>query len=322
MKVNIIKTTVTYIAVLSILNMVGCAKQDLTKSTSFLNVAAYTNSIDSDYKITMKQDILSLMMAYPEYIVDVEKREDEKVYLVMKSGKRIIYDDKTVKSFEQKLANPDLQDMMEQEYPLIPINTLMAKNQDPGRGRVYSLLTEVYGGTRSKVESNLINVNVGKYSRFNKNNKAAEELKKVMKELIPIAQKNSKVAGSLFPSSGTYNYRIISGTGRLSPHAFGIAIDLARDNRDYWQWASEKQGAERIVSYPQEIVDIFEKHNFVWGGKWYHFDILHFEYRPEIILKARYFENKNINRKTWYEGAPVEEKNVKEYVKKIEEEIG
>jgi peptidoglycan L-alanyl-D-glutamate endopeptidase CwlK len=33
-----------------------------------------------------------------------------------------------------------------------------------------------------------------------------------------------------------------------------------------------------------EIVRIFEKHGFVWGGKWYHYDTMHFEYRPEIVL--------------------------------------
>lgn len=315
MRCKLMKNMPIYIAVFCVLSLLAYVKQPLDKNNAF------ASSIENTYEATMKQDILSLMMAYPEYIVGVEARENEKVYLIMKSGKRIIYDDKTVKSFEQKLANPDLQDMMEQQYPLTPIKSLMPKNEDPGRGRVYSLLSEVYGGSRSKVESNLTNVNVGKYSRFNKNNKAAEELKKVMQELMPIAQKNSKVATSLFPSSGTYNYRIISGTGRLSPHAFGIAIDLARDNRDYWQWASEKQGAERIASYPQEIVDVFQKHNFIWGGKWYHFDILHFEYRPEIILKARYFGNKDISRKSWYEGAPVEDSSVKEYIKKIEEGI-
>jgi len=36
-----------------------------------------------------------------------------------------------------------------------------------------------------------------------------------------------------------------------------------------------------------EIVDIFERHGFIWGGKWYHFDTLHFEYRPEILALAR-----------------------------------
>ncbi len=44
-----------------------------------------------------------------------------------------------------------------------------------------------------------------------------------------------------------------------------------------------------MLSYPKELVDTFEKNNFVWGGKWGHFDILHFEYRPEVLIKAKYF---------------------------------
>jgi hypothetical protein len=34
---------------------------------------------------------------------------------------------------------------------------------------------------------------------------------------------------------------------------------------------------------PHGIVDIFEKHGFIWGGKWYHYDTMHFEYRPELV---------------------------------------
>jgi hypothetical protein len=30
-------------------------------------------------------------------------------------------------------------------------------------------------------------------------------------------------------------------------------------------------------------VDIFERHGFIWGGKWGHFDTMHFEYRPELL---------------------------------------
>src|SRR5260370_39823973 len=37
---------------------------------------------------------------------------------------------------------------------------------------------------------------------------------------------------------------------------------------------------------PWEIVHIFEKHGFIWGGKWYHYDTMHFEYRPEMIVPA------------------------------------
>ncbi len=36
---------------------------------------------------------------------------------------------------------------------------------------------------------------------------------------------------------------------------------------------------------PREIMDIFEKYGFIWGGYWYHYDTMHFEYRPEILKK-------------------------------------
>jgi hypothetical protein len=33
-----------------------------------------------------------------------------------------------------------------------------------------------------------------------------------------------------------------------------------------------------------QIVKIFESKGFVWGGKWWHYDSIHFEYRPELTL--------------------------------------
>ena len=63
------------------------------------------------------------------------------------------------------------------------------------------------------------------------------------------------------------------------------AIDLNLKISDYWLWQSSKGGG--LIPYrnrmPQEIVDIFEKHGFIWGGKWYHYDTMHFEYRPELF---------------------------------------
>ena len=29
-----------------------------------------------------------------------------------------------------------------------------------------------------------------------------------------------------------------------------------------------------------------ERHGFVWGGKWLHFDTMHFEFRPELLHPA------------------------------------
>ncbi|MCE5221962.1 MAG: M15 family metallopeptidase [Clostridium sp.] len=275
-------------------------------------------SEDKDYKSEMKQDILILMLAYPEYIVGVEKKNDDEVYLIMKSGKKIIYDDKKQKSHEEKLANPDLQDMLEQDYPLEKGTEIMDKTFDPGRARHYELLNEVYGNSKTAIEKNLISLKYGYTNyQFNSKNKANTSLEEALKEVMPLSKTRGDIGSILYPASGTYNYRVISGTGRLSPHSYGIAIDLKSDKRDYWKWSSEKQGKERLKDYPKELVEAFEKNNFVWGGKWGHFDILHFEYRPEIILKAKYFGKFNSNN-DWYEGVPLEEEATKKCIEIID----
>jgi len=190
---------------------------------------------------------------------------------------------------------------------------------DPGRARSYVLLTEVYGSSRKAIESNLTKVKVGYNNyQFNRSNSAANSLQAVMKGVIPLSQTNQNVRKCLLPCSGTFNYRIISGTSRLSPHSFGIAIDLASDKRDYWKWASKEEGGKRLATYPNELVKIFETNGFIWGGKWSHFDILHFEYRPEIILKARYFTNSVDQKNSWYEGAPLQQVDIKNAIEKID----
>lgn len=273
----------------------------------------------SPYEISMRQDLLCLILAYPDDIKSIEKAEGDKIYLVLKSGIRLIYDDKKQKNMESKMTSPDLQDMLEQSYPLTTTRMLMDTDFDPGRVRMYGLLKEVYGSNQQQIEKQLGNVNVGgRNFQFSKSNGAGQALKSAMAELISLAQRNNKVAAAAFPSSGTYNYRVISGTNRLSPHAFGIAVDLARDSRDYWRWATREQGQKRLESYPKEIVEIFENNNFVWGGKWGHFDILHFEYRPEIIMKARYFGKEHTAGEPWYSGVP-ENNQTKEVIDQIED---
>ena len=128
---------------------------------------------------------------------------------------------------------------------------------------------------------------------------------------------DGKISNILYPGSGTFNYRLISGTNRLSPHSFGIAIDLKSDKKDYWKWSSKENGEKRINEYPEELVKVFEENNFIWGGKWGYFDILHFEYRPEIILKAKFFSEYDENNK-WYEGAPTDDEYTKKCIEIIE----
>ena len=79
---------------------------------------------------------------------------------------------------------------------------------------------------------------------------------------------------------GTYYYRKVAGTNRLSAHSYGVAIDLDTKYSRYWQWDKSHKFHNE---FPKEIIDIFEKYGFVWGGRWYHYDTMHFEYRPELF---------------------------------------
>jgi len=309
------KRLVVCVIAVCLLFAAGCVKDSPVSSIA-------VDSSDIKYDITMKQDLLCLMAAYSGYITDVERKEDGKVYIAMKSGKRIPYDDKKTKSFEQKLDNPDLQDMMEQLYPLSDIDELIPQDFNPGRIRVYALLKEVYGSSQQQVQANLDNVVAGyRHFQFNRQNNAANAFKTAMGELVSLAQQRKDVVPFLFPLGGTFNYRLIAGTGRLSPHSFGISVDLAVNKKDYWKWVSRDEGQKRLNVYPDEIVKVFEKNNFIWGGKWGYFDFMHFEYRPELILKARYFSGEYENGEAWYGSKPEAYTGAKDYIRLIDKAL-
>ena len=94
-----------------------------------------------------------------------------------------------------------------------------------------------------------------------------------------------------------YNYRFVDGTRTRSYHSYGLAIDLIPRSyggrHPYWRWAMDKEPDWWAVPYerrwmpPAALVEAFERHGFVWGGKWLFFDTMHFEYRPEVLLLAR-----------------------------------
>ena len=274
------------------------------------------------YEKNMRRDIFSLMLAYPDYITDIEVTDNSMVYLVLKSGGKVLYDDQKDKSDAVKFDYPDLQDMLEQIYHMGPIDSLMPEDYNPGRIRVYPLLKEVYGNNQSEVEKNLTGVTINsRQYRFNGSNRAALHLKEAMSEVIQLAKEKAELWQYINPINGTYNYRNISRTNRLSPHAFAIALDLASSKSDYWQWATREEGEKRLKSYPKELVSIMENNYFIWGGKWGQFDILHFEYRPEIVIKSLYFANSK-EEEIWYERLPLGgDESITEIVLLIEERL-
>jgi hypothetical protein len=78
---------------------------------------------------------------------------------------------------------------------------------------------------------------------------------------------------------GTFVWRPIAGTDRQSAHSYGVALDLDPTLGDYWRNSSPPRWRNRV---PQALVDAFEAEGFAWGGRWFHYDTMHFEWRPEL----------------------------------------
>ena len=227
---------------------------------------------------------LRLLKAYEAAIERVENNE-----VVFRNGKRMPYDDgKGEKSFEDWLENPDVEDMFSVQYAPGERAAPPPKNFDPGRARNEEFFRTVYGDCRtSEVARHMIEVTwlpkkSGEAIKFSRINHAAGRLAAVSKELDDLPDKFDVY---LRPSAGTFNCRAVAGTKNMSAHSYGIAIDIALKHAHYWRWTKAGNGAG--IAYkneiPFEIVRIFEKHGFIWGGKWYHYDTMHFEYRPELL---------------------------------------
>ena len=230
----------------------------------------------------------ALIKAYPNFLDRIDGND-----LVWKDGTRMVIDDgKGSKPFEAMLNDPDIKDMFAMTYPAGDKGLAPHVNFDPGRIRYLPLFIKMYGDCQ---KTNLVagagevvwlKKKYGKTVRFSNINGAASELQKVSDELDELPD---RFLGYLRPLQGTFNCRPIAGTNRLSAHGAGTAIDLAKAHSDYWLW-SKADASGRIIyknEIPWEIVRIFEKHGFIWGGKWYHYDTMHFSYRPEVLINAK-----------------------------------
>lgn len=84
--------------------------------------------------------------------------------------------------------------------------------------------------------------------------------------------KDAKINYS-FDDIQTYNNRYKRGGGGKSLHSYGIAIDI-NPSRNPATGRGELQ-----TDIPQQLIDIFRKYGFVWGGEWVgEYDPMHFEW--------------------------------------------
>ncbi len=225
-----------------------------------------------------------LIKSYPDFITGFADN-----HLIFKDDTKLPWDDGIKnKSIKDLLEKPDLKDMFAQKYMTGALKSLPAKNFDPGRVRNEAFFMKIYGSTEKEVKQYLTEVTwcpklVGQKITVTKINGIDKKLMQISKEL----DEHPELKKYLTNIGGTFTWRNINGTNRHSMHSFGMTIDINTAYSDYWQWSCKCVNEDAAITYknriPQIIVDIFEKYGFIWGGKWYHFDTMHFEYRPELI---------------------------------------
>jgi D-alanyl-D-alanine carboxypeptidase-like protein len=227
--------------------------------------------------------VADLVTAYPDQFSGVDGN-----FLLWRDGTRMpISDGRTGKDFDTLLDHPDIDDMFVMPYQPGPPAASPGFDEDPGRIRYEPLFAKMYGDCSSGEVARHMRRVAWMPSRHGGSvmmttvNGAADHLEAVVRDLGKLPDGFTRY---LVPSAGTYNCRAIAGTNRRSMHAYGAAIDINTKYTDYWLWSKPVAGKipyrNRI---PFEIVDIFERHGFIWGGKWYHYDTMHFEYRPELL---------------------------------------
>ena len=171
------------------------------------------------------------------------------------------------------------------------------KNRSEGKGSpqfLYNLIYEVE--TRTSTEANIkSHLFLGK--RTNVHQFIHQKLNLVQRDIYEIAKTDSEVQTFLdkLDSADSYAWRVISDSGNRSFHSMGLAIDVLPkgwgQKNLYWAWRRDIDpknwmmlDLDRRWMPPAKVIEIFERHGFIWGGKWIIWDNMHFEYRPEVIL--------------------------------------
>lgn len=197
-------------------------------------------------------------------------------------GTQVPWDDGRVKSVEEKYEHPDLHDTLSEPYPRGPIAPITTVDADPGRMRVDALFFTAYGSSADAVRKQLVPFDFfGETLRVHP--RVLLRLQAVKHRLETLVARDPRLLPYLQHVGGTFNWRRIAGTDRLSAHSFGVSVDLNVARSAYWQWAKPVEPVVWRNQIPQAIVDAFEAEGFIWGGRWYHYDTMHFEYRPELL---------------------------------------
>lgn len=223
-----------------------------------------------------------LVAAYPAALARLDGHA-----LVWRDGARTPYrSGRDLSTPRARLDHADPAAMLAQPYPACAPLSAPAYASDPGRARDPAFFGRLYGDSPRQVQAGLVPVDwFGQTLLFSRRQGAADALRAVAADLKGQLKAHPDWRRYLAPSAGTYLWRVVAGSARRSAHSWAVAIDLNTRHAAYWQWDGAREFAPGLRWHnqlPAALVHTFERHGFVWGGRWYHYDTMHFEYRPEL----------------------------------------
>lgn len=250
--------------------------------------AGTTIALRAETKIPMRERIEILQRAYPDLIYSITNN-----VMRLKDNRTVIIDDGEERVHLEKLRRADTEDQLSQIYQIGKCYKGRKPGFDPGLIRNRAFFRWAYGKNAYQVEQTTTTIDwFGTPVRFSTRHGAADALRRVRRDL---RQLPAKLQNAVKKPVRAFDWSMVPDTEQLSVYSFGIAIELKRALRDHWR---TRAGTRRrnISGYrnrvPPPVIAIFERHGFIWGGKWHRFHTTHFEYRPEMIALARLAEKR------------------------------
>jgi len=273
------------LSLIACLSIMGCSNMKAEKSVdniveeeSGVVKIEKTESVE-EVKDTLPAGVKALIKAYPKQNFKYENN-----HIVFSDGSKIVWDDGKKKEFIDMMEEADIEDMFSIPYDRSEEPAYLA---DGGRCRCQDFFLKMYGNNEAAVRKNMVRIDWFGQKLW------MSTINGVNKQLEAVARDIAKEPELLkyMSNSSSFNWRVVRGTqNRLSAHSYGVTLDVNTSYSDYWLWKNGKVSETAHIKYanriPLKLVRIFERYGFIWGGHWYHYDTMHFEYRPEILINT------------------------------------
>lgn len=255
---------------------------------------------------TSEECVQALKKAYPDRIKEIALKQGDWVLRVDDTwfywaGGRLLteeqrtkadtYDPQSFYSYPENMRDPASY-TPEQKKAIIAQVDVIDKNPSKRSGAFFDAIWRA----RDKAEAwdRVKDINFLHY-KISLHWELLEDLSAVEETIYDLAKKDPDVEKFIneIEDMAAWNWRVIAGTESRSFHSYGAAIDIitksSKTQASYWRWTKDLDTEwfttpfNKRFTPPASVIKAFEERGFIWGGSWFFFDSIHFEYRPELL---------------------------------------